>query len=191
MAYQQYPPQGGHPYPGMAPKPSGATGIIAGILAIIGGLWFLSGFVFHVIYITDGNTMLYFLLGAVLDFLVGILLLIGGILLVMRKGAGRVLTVVGAASAILIGLLSVVLRLVGTHFFLSFGGVSFLYGFVGLIVQILLPAIATMVLALIPPTARWVAKRPVVLMPPQNFGYPPGQPPSGYPQAPGPPPARW
>lgn len=143
MTYRQYPPQGGHPHPGMAPKPSGATGIIAGIL------------------------------------------------LVMRKGAGRVLTVAGAASTIFISLVSVILRLAETDFFYPFGGVAFLYGFIGIIVHILLPAITTMVLALIPPTARWVAKKPAVLMPPQNFGYPPGQPPSGYPQAPGPPPARW
>ncbi|WP_410660881.1 hypothetical protein [Amycolatopsis sp. lyj-112] len=181
----------------MPSKPNGATGIIAGILGILGGVWFLSGLVWAVIRMSD-RFHSYVIVGGILDLLVGALLLIGGILLLMGKGAGRMLVVIGAGAAIFFGLVSVVLNESGSHFFYMYGGVSVLYGFLGLLIQLLIPAIATIVLALIPPTGRWLAakKQPAVLMPPPNPGYPqppPGYPPAGYPppQQPGPPPGRW
>ncbi|MEU3620856.1 hypothetical protein BS329_12285 [Amycolatopsis coloradensis] len=53
---------------------------------------------------------------------------------------------------------------------------------------ILLPATATLVLALLPQTARWPAaeKQPAMAMPPQNSGYPPAPGPQQ-----GPPPGQW
>lgn len=202
MTYQQYPPQGypppgAYPPPGMPSKPNGATGIIAGILGILGGLWFLSGLVWAVI-LTIGRIHPEVIIGGIVDLAVGVLLLIGGILLLRRKGTGRMLVVVGAGAAIIFGIALVVLRAIGSDFVFGYGGVSLVYGFLGLIVQLLIPAIATIVLALIPPTGHWLAggKQPAVYMPPQNFGYPqppPGYPPAGYPppQQPGPPPGRW
>ncbi|MBB5852820.1 hypothetical protein ACFQ05_05945 [Amycolatopsis umgeniensis] len=202
MTYQQYPPQGGYPPPGAYPpagaprRPNGATGIIAGILAILGGLWFLSGLVWVVILMVD-RMRSYYIVGGILDLAVGVLLLIGGILLLLRKRAGRMLVVIGAGAAIFFGVVLVVLGATGSHFHYVFGGVSGLYGFLGMIIQLLLPAIATIVLALIPPTGRWLtfAKQPAVFMPPQNHGYPQpptGYPPSGYPPPQqGPPPGQW
>jgi len=202
MTYQQYPPQGyplpgAYPHPGMPPKPNGATGIIAGILAILGGVWFLSGLVWVVIRLF-GRFHVEVLIGGILDLAVGVLLLLGGILLLRRKSTGRILVVVGGGAAIFLGLLSFVLGAAGSDFYVVYGGVSFLYGFLGLIIQLFIPAIATLVLALIPPTARWVGatKQPAVFMPPQNFGYPPAPPgysPSGYPppRQPGTPPGQW
>ncbi len=180
MAYQQYPPQGAYPPPGMAPKPSGATGITAGILAILGGLWVLSGFVIHVIMLFDGRFASYYVLGAVADLVAGGLLLFGGIFLVMRKRAGRMLTVAGSGAAIFFALVTVVLKMAGLPFYFSFGGIAVLRGFLGLIVLVLIPAIATIVLASLPTTAKWLGAKQAVAMPPQNFGYPQGPPP-GYP----------
>ncbi|WP_181770301.1 hypothetical protein [Amycolatopsis pittospori] len=202
MTYQQYPPQGypppgAYPHPGMPPKPNSATGIIAGILAILGGVWFLSGSVWTVI-LTFGRFHAEVLIGGILDLAVGVLLLLGGILLLRRKSTGRMLVVVGGGAAILLGLVSVVLRATGSDFYFVYSGVRVLYGFLGLVIQLFIPAIATLVLALIPPTARWVGatKQPAVFMPPQNFGYPQppsGYPPSGYPppRQPGTPPGQW
>ncbi len=45
MTYQQYPRHGAYPPPGIPRGPNGATGI----LAILGGIWFLAGVAFHII----------------------------------------------------------------------------------------------------------------------------------------------
>ncbi|KZB87580.1 hypothetical protein [Amycolatopsis regifaucium] len=202
MTYQQYPPQGGYPPPGaypppgMALKPSGATGIIAGILAILGGVWFLSGLVWVLILLVD-RVRSYYIVGGILDLAVGVVLLVGGILLLRRKRAGRMLVVIGAGAGLFFGIVLVVLRTTGMDVAYVFGGVSAIYGFLGLIVQLLIPAVATIVLALLPPTGRWLAagKQPAVPMSPQNFGHPqppPGYPPAGYPPPQqGPPPGQW
>ncbi len=191
MTYQQYPSQGGYPPPGVAPKPNGATGIIAAILAILGGVWFFAGMVLHVIEISEH--VLYFLvIGAILDFVSAALLLLGGILLLMRKGAGRVLTAIGAAFTLFMVLVTIVVRSLDLTFYFSYGGLTLFVGVGGVLIQVLIPAIATLVLALIPPTARWVAAGKQVV-PPPHFGYPqaaPGYPPAGY-QQPGPPPGQW
>ncbi|MEV6909851.1 hypothetical protein [Amycolatopsis sp. NPDC051071] len=189
MTYQQYPPQGGYPPPGaypppgMAPKPNGATGIIAAILAILGGVWFLAGVVLHVIELSD-DVDSFLVIGAVLDFVSAALLLLGGILLLMRKGAGRVLTAVGAAFPLFMVLVTIVVRSLGLDFYFSYGGLSLFFGIGGVLIQVLLPAIATLVLALIPPTARWVAAKKQAAVPPPHFGYPQARP--GYP-----PPGQW
>ncbi|MFE5570749.1 hypothetical protein ACFQ68_37545 [Amycolatopsis japonica] len=197
MTYQHYPPQGGYPAPGaypppgMARQPSGATGIIAGILAILGGLWFLAGTVSHVIELSH-YVISFLVVGAVLDFVSAALLLGGGILLLVRKRAGRVLTVIGSAGAIGFVALTFLFRAIGSSFYFSYGGVMLHFGFGWLLFVVLIPAIATLVLALIPPTGRWLAAKNTPTQPP-NFGYPP-QP--GYPPAPGAqqqgqPPAQW
>lgn len=196
MTYQQYPPPGAYPPPGMARQPSGATGMIAGILAILGGLWFLAGLAFHVIELVDfaGSVLIG---GAVLDFLSAALLLSGGILLLLRKSAGRVLTVIGAGATILFVVSIFLMRAIGSHFFFTYSGVTLRFGAGWLLIVVLIPAIATLVLALIPPTARWLAakKQPALAGPPPNFGYPPPLP--GYPPGPGgprqggPPPGQW
>ncbi|AUI61612.1 hypothetical protein [Amycolatopsis sp. BJA-103] len=182
MTYQQYPPHGGYPPPGAYPppgmprRPNGATGIIAGILAILGGLWFLAGVAFHIIELSH-FTISFLVVGAVLDFLTAALLLSGGILLLLRKGAGRVLTVVGAGATLGFVALAFVLRAIGAGFYFTYSGVTLQFGVGVLLIVVLAPAIATLVLALIPPTARWVAakKQPAGFMPPPHYGYPPPQ----------------
>ncbi|MFE6610320.1 hypothetical protein [Amycolatopsis sp. NPDC057786] len=197
MTFQQYPPQGGYPAPGAYPppgmgrQPSGATGIIAGILAVLGGLWFLAGVVSHVIELSQ-YVISFLVIGAVLDLVSAALLLGGGILLLVRKRAGRVLTVIGAAGAIGFVALTFLLRAIGSHFHFSYGGVMLHFGFGWLLFVVLIPAIATLVLALIPPTGRWLAAKNTGTQPP-NFGYPqqPGYPPAAGAQQQGQPPGQW
>ncbi|HET6287584.1 MAG TPA: hypothetical protein VFG15_12645 [Amycolatopsis sp.] len=182
MTYQQYPPQGGYRPPGTARQPSGSTATIAGILAILGGLWFLAGLAFHVIDLVD-FAVSFLVVGAVLDLLSAALLLSGGILLLLRKSAGRTLTVIGAGATVVLVASTFLLRAFGTHFF-SYSGVTLRFGVGWLLIVVLIPAIATFVLALIPPTARWLAaKKQSSLGPPPHFGSSP--PPPGYPPAPG------
>ncbi|MFD6066792.1 hypothetical protein [Amycolatopsis lurida] len=199
MTFQQYPPQGypapgAYPPPGTVRQPSGATAIIAGILAILGGLWFLAGVVSHVIELSH-YVISFLVVGAALDLVSTALLLGGGIMLLLRKRAGRVLTVIGAASAIGFVALTFLLRAFDAHFHFSYGGVILHFGFGWLLFLVLIPAIATLVLALVPPTARWLAAKPQAgAVQPPNFGYPPPQP--GYPPAPGAqqqgqPPGQW
>ncbi|MFI7115697.1 hypothetical protein [Amycolatopsis sp. NPDC049868] len=200
MTFQHYPPQGGYPAPGaypppgMARQPSGATGIMAGIFAILGGLWFLAGVVSHVIELSH-FVISFLVIGAALDLVSAALLLGGGIMLLLRKRAGRVLTVIGAASAIGFVALAFLLRAIDSHFHFSYSGVLLNFGFGMTLFVVLIPAIVTLVLALIPPTARWLAAKNTAAgaVQPPNFGYPP-QP--GYPPAPGAqqqgqPPAQW
>ncbi|WP_340687077.1 hypothetical protein LCL61_13010 [Amycolatopsis coloradensis] len=190
MTFQQYPPQG-YPAPGAYPppmrQPSGATAIIAGILAVLGGLWFLAGLTSHVIELSH-YVISFLVVGAALDLVSTALLLGGGIMLLLRKRAGRVLTVIGAASAIGFVALTFLLRAIG-HFYFSYGGVSLHFGFGWLLFVVLIPAIATLVLALVSPTARWLAAKPKAdgAVQPPNFGYPPapgaqqqGQPPGQW-----------
>ncbi|RSN65889.1 hypothetical protein DMH01_05945 [Amycolatopsis sp. WAC 04182] len=189
MTFQQYPPQGypppgAYPPPGMVRQPSGATAIIAGILAILGGLWFLAGLASNIIELSH-YVISFLVVGAALDLVSTALLLGGGIMLLLRKRAGRVLTVIGAASSIGFVALTFLLRAIGSHFYFSYGGVTLHFGFGWLLFVVLIPAIATLVLALVPSTARWLAAKPQAagVAQPPNFGYPPQQP--GYPPAPG------
>ena len=94
------------PYPGVPPKPSGATAIFAAVLALAGGLWFLSG-VFRwgwypsvAVHVSNAANLV-----------LAIPLVLGGILLLTRRPAGRVLCVVGAIPALVSWALAPVLDL--------------------------------------------------------------------------------
>lgn len=173
------PPAAGQPYPAYPggpgvyqQKPNGATAIIAGILAILGGVFALIAVVGVVIalatlHITGWQLYVSLVVYAVL---VG-LLFFGGIGLFLHKPAARLCTIIGCGLVIAYGILSVVIagavtagyensaRLLGQ-------GVGF--SLIGLI-----PPIATLVLAIVKPTADWVNYRPGA--PAQQGAYPPPQ----------------
>ncbi len=149
LTYPQHPgpPQGpcpGQPYPGQRPypapypqtpygtppaKPSGATAIIAGVLAVP-----------------------------------------GGILLFARKPIGRLLTIIGSGLAVLVTLVSVVLGVVGLWQFGAGIGGAYLGGAIAGLPLVLLPAAATLILAIVRPTALWCGRAT-----PGAVGYPPGR----------------
>lgn len=215
MTYPQYPPQGGMPaHPGYVegePPASGGTAITAGVLAILGGLWFIgqavvsfSSGMMDTESMTRGMSPAdqaefeavmpdwigtVSIIGAVVQVILVVLLLVGAILLFMKKSVGRWMVVAGCVLAILssIGgfifadmLMSDVMEQAGTDVDMS--GVSgVMTAAVGIFAFVMaIPAIATLILALVPPTGRWCrqGKRPVA----QPAYGPPGAyppPPSG------------
>jgi hypothetical protein len=170
MSYQQYPGTGGYPaqYPGAQPRPSGGTAITAGVLAVLGGLWHLLGLVRSVAYITGARAVPFDgIISAVLSAAVSGCLITGGILLFLKKPAGRLSTIIGSGLAILLYVASVVLPIASWSAASLFGVPALLFGG---------PAIATLVLAIVKPTARWVGQaEPVAPL------TPPGYPPQQYP----------
>jgi hypothetical protein len=169
---QQY-PQAPYPAPGYGmqpPKPSGATAIIAGVLAVLGGLLYLVGLVGSVVALaTSGSVYWQYFLYLVQDLLLAGTLLPGGILLFLRKPIGRLLTIIGSGLAILVTLVSVVLGAIGLRY-LSGGGVGGVYlgGALFGLLLVLIPAGATLTLAIVKPTALWCGRAA-----PGFAGYPP------------------
>lgn len=95
-----------------------------------------------------GRALLTFLL----HLIVAALLIIGGVGLILAKQFGRVFTICGAAAALLLYVLVLVLAAAGVHF-LGLSDADMPVGYTGLLC---VPAIATLALAIAPPTARWV-----------------------------------
>ncbi|WP_372661863.1 hypothetical protein [Amycolatopsis kentuckyensis] len=158
FAGQPYPAA---PYPatgyGMQPpQPNGATAIIAGILAVLGGLASLLGLIAGVIGIASLGFLHWLFVVALVENLILVgTLLPGGILLFLRKPVGRLLTIIGSGFAIFVQIATIVLDVVGIGHYSA----GLLPGFLGLLLT-LAPAIATLVLAIVKPTALWCAPRP-------------------------------
>lgn len=161
------PAPGGYGYPPAPRPPSGGTGITAGIMAILGGL---ASALFTVIAVTsafdrpdsslttgarrrgssssssnssdvdidftgvDGSGLFV----AFLYGLLALLLLLGGFMLVRRSGTGRILVIVGSAAYLPVAALGSVL--VG----MSIGLAAWVF------------AVATLILASVGPTKRWI-----------------------------------
>ncbi len=134
------------------PKPSSATAIAAAVFAVVGGLLFLVVSALAVIAVFGSDEFVgEQIVGAVEYLLVAGTLLPGGILLFLHKPAGRTLTVVGSGIAILAIVVNFVLNLMGAA---AIDG-DFRAGLLGGIALVVVPAVATMVLALVKPTAMW------------------------------------
>lgn len=160
------PPAAGQPYPAYPggpgvyqQKPNGATAIIAGILAIIGGVFALIAVVASVVVISSIHTLLWqFYVTLVVEAVLVGLLFYGGIGLFLRKPSARLCTIVGCGLAIAFGIVSVVIfsaATAGLHSSAQALGA----GVGGALVR-MIPPIATLVLALVKPTANWVNYRP-------------------------------
>ncbi|AXB45136.1 hypothetical protein [Amycolatopsis albispora] len=163
----QYPNSGGYPaqpypaappaYPGaMQPKPSGGTAITAGVLAVLGALWGLFSAISTIVVLADfgGELPVISMIGIGLIGVEAVLLLVGGILIFVKKPAGRWMVIAGCALA----LVSSVLAIVNTSIVASEVGASgaVVGGTMGMAVIVALPAIATLVLAAVPPTGRYL-----------------------------------
>jgi hypothetical protein len=183
----------GQPYPPVTAKPNGATAIITAVLAMLMGLWFLLG-----VFRLGFDTWLPAILSQAANLILGVLLLLGGILLLARKRAGRVLCVAGSIAALLVLGMALLVLLVPTGMFFFPGGPAILPFLPWRVEQAteLVPPAATLLFALVPATGSWtrhVMNFPVTSYPPGQ--YPPGQyphtprpqqqyPPPQYPQQP-------
>ncbi|OXM66243.1 hypothetical protein L1857_22880 [Amycolatopsis thermalba] len=181
-----YPPQPGQypaappPYPGeqysVQQPPSGGTAITAGVLAVLGALWGVFSGILNlgvVDEVVDDLKWIVVLQGTV--YLVEFATLLpGAILLFLRKPAGRWLVALGSALHILQGVIALIVLASDDRFNRNLDTAAGIGGGVGGLLVVLSPAIATLVLVLVPLTARWCAwgKRP-----PQQPGPYQGPPP--------------
>ncbi|GAB2650725.1 hypothetical protein [Nocardia goodfellowii] len=187
MGYPQY--DGGYqPYatgPGWEPAPGGGTAITAGVLAALGAVAQLIsgagvlglGLVTSDVFDEEDGLYAFVLVSAGFSLLTGVLLGIGAVTLFLRKKIGRVLVAVACAIHILAQIVSFVVATTAVGEYS--GGADLLGAGVGGLIAIVFP-IATLILVLLPSTARWLAYQPAAA------GYPPpygsGYPPAGYPQ---------
>ncbi|MGH3437778.1 MAG: hypothetical protein ACRDRN_15080 [Sciscionella sp.] len=168
----QYPGSGGFPqappppaypgYPGGADlanqRPSGGTAITAGVLAILGAVWaIILGIVDFSVAPAAGQSIAWVVwLQAIVYVIEFFTLLPGAIMLFMRKSLGRWLIVVGCAAHIVQGIVAFIGVVLIANAFNNQSSAFVGGGVVGILV-VLLPAIATLILALVPLTGRWVA----------------------------------
>jgi hypothetical protein len=157
----QWPGAGPYPGPGGPgpARPSGATGVLGGLSAALGGLVLLGGTIWALVQIggtfgllIDAVTPMILL---VLQLLASVLLLIGGLLLCLRVGFGRFVIPVGTVVVLAIVLLAIVQEF-------PFGAVIPPLWFALLHVQdivwfTLVLALAGSLFGLVPSTARWVS----------------------------------
>ncbi|MFF0541564.1 hypothetical protein ACFYTF_01850 [Nocardia thailandica] len=163
-----YPPQPYAPYPQYPapPRPGGGTAITAGVLALLGGLWgavSAGSLAIGLSSVSSGaldevKTMLVVSLG--IGAVVALLLLLGSLLLFLRRTAGRVLVILGCLGAIASAAVSVVfMASVGADFKDTDGYASGLAVTAGISGVMALFPLLTLILAAVPATGRWIAAR--------------------------------
>lgn len=200
MSYPQY-----EPYPSApAPAPGGGTAITAGVLASIGSAGQLLGGGFNIVLgLTDlardlseyDSTGLfaqswiktYLLVVGSIAVVTAFLLGVGAVMMFTRRPLGRVLVVAGCAVVVIAGIAGYAVTL---HYTTSGGSAAEIGGSIGGLVGLIFP-IATAVLALVPPTTRWLNYNPVAAPSVAMYPYGPAVPPAGYPSGPAVPPAGY
>jgi hypothetical protein len=181
----QYPgAQYGQPYPAypggpgqLQQKPGGGTAITAAVLAILGGIFALIGVVGSIVGMSAFHGVFVILIvSLIVDAALAVLLLYGAIALIMHKPLGRMLVIIGCSVTIAFDVISVILNAVGTA---SLGASSeFLGAGIGVTIVMLLPPIATLILAIVNPTKQWVGLGATPAAPQYPGGYP--QQPQGW-----------
>jgi hypothetical protein len=134
----------------------GRTAIAAAVLALLGGLVYLAGFVLGVVSLVrfPDDAVRTGVRVAVNAVLVA-LLLPGGVLLLRRHPAGRIACVAGSSAALLATLTSMILAATGLALVDLGGPGDLAAGGPAALAVVLPPAVATLVLAAARPTARW------------------------------------
>ncbi|MGW4826845.1 hypothetical protein ACWEOG_04640 [Amycolatopsis japonica] len=158
-------------------QPKSATGIAAGVLAILGGLGFLAAAALHTVEFAYSLILLavgvvapdidlsvavpvFLGIAAVTDLFTTALLASGGIMLLRRKRPGRVLAAAGASIACGFAGLVLLVPWIGSRFAVSYSGFTPRIGSGWPFAVVLVAAAATLLLALMPQTARWLGHRP-------------------------------
>ncbi|WP_328394214.1 hypothetical protein [Nocardia sp. NBC_00416] len=149
------------PYPRPAPAPSAATAVIAAVLAIIGGFRGLLGMLAIPLIDTDPyydptGVWRRIQLLLVVASIFALVLLIGGILVLLRKMAGLALLGVGGAGSLLFSIIvNTALSGATTSDSAAPQIVPSALGIVGTAFTVVM-----LVLAFLPSTSRWMAHRP-------------------------------
>ncbi|MBE8517546.1 hypothetical protein ILP97_08520 [Amycolatopsis sp. H6(2020)] len=135
------------------PKSRAGTAIAAGVLAVLGGLWFLVGIFWATLVLGyDHHDMM--VPGQIADAVIGLLLVLGGVTLLAGAEAGRVLCLVTAALALAAPIVDTVLRYQYIVVFVV-GGPTGINVLVPRAIAIAAPFVALLVLAALPATRRW------------------------------------
>lgn len=179
--YGQMPPMPQmSPYPvgndqSMMSPPSGGTAITAGVLAILGALWAIVTAIVNLSIAgqAGGSPIAWVVWMQGIAFAVEVLTLgPGSIMLLTRRSAGQWLVAIGCALHIVQGIVGVIAIVsIGHVGSVQLSGPAMVGGtFVGTVL-VLLPAIATLILVLLPQTGRWCAWRrrpaaPIAYAPP-------------------------
>ena len=133
------------------PKPRAVTAVVAGVLALLGGLWFVTGvFMFGWLGLSQEPLLIP---SQVTDAFVGLVLLLGGLLLLARTEMGRALTLIGAVLGLVAPIVGTVLLYQRIYFVA--GGPTGIEQLVLRRVVVALPFVAILVLTLLPATRRW------------------------------------
>ncbi|WP_236789301.1 hypothetical protein [Amycolatopsis sp. GM8] len=138
----------------MEPRQSrgGGTGIPAAVLALLGGIFHLVGVAGGAVLLAGDGNLGRALLTFLLHLIVAATLIIGGVGLILAKPFGRSYTIAGALLALVLYASVLVLGAFGVYF-LGLADQTLPIGYTALLC---IPAIATIVLASLRPTARWV-----------------------------------
>jgi hypothetical protein len=139
--------------PPAPPKPGARTAVAAGILALIGGLWFLLGIFWTSLVLGYGQSDL-LVPGQITDAVVGLLLLLGGVSVLARAEAGRVVCLASAVLALVAPIVSTVL--IYQRIFFVVGGPTGIDPLVPRRIVVAVPFVALLVLAALPATRRWM-----------------------------------
>jgi hypothetical protein len=134
-------------------EPGAGTAIATGVLAVLGGLWHSLGVAGNALTLFSSSIALGgALLSLVVNAVLAVVLLFGGVRLLMRRYNGRLLVVTGSALAIVAYLADLVFSAFGLHVLSQVA-----VGNRALAVLVLgVPAVTTLVLALLPATGRWL-----------------------------------
>jgi hypothetical protein len=130
----------------------GGTGIPAAVLALLGGLFHLIGVAGGAVLLAGDGDLGRALLTFLLHLIVAATLITGGVGLILAKPFGRSFTIAGAVLALLLYGSVLVLSLFGIYF-LGLANGTLPIGYTALLC---VPAVVTVVLAGLRPTARWV-----------------------------------
>ncbi|WP_103355706.1 hypothetical protein [Amycolatopsis sp. CA-128772] len=134
------------------PEPRAGTAVAAGVLALLGGLWFLLGIFWASLVLGYGQEDL-LVPGQIADAVIGLLLLLGGVSLLARVEAARVLCLGAAVLAVVALITGVVLRYQRVLFLV--GGPTGIDADVPRGIVMVAPFVALLVLSVLPATRRW------------------------------------
>lgn len=164
---QQYAPYPQYPPP---PRPGGGTAITAGVLALLGGLvGALSSVAAGISLaavgssVTDGmsdNVKIVLIVGLAVGGLTTLFLLLGSLLLFLRRTSGRVLVILGCLGALAGSAVSLVTTAGVASDLGEVEGMGSALGVsLGVTAAMSLFPLLTLILAAVPATGRWIADR--------------------------------
>ncbi|MEV5719295.1 hypothetical protein AB0L41_35875 [Amycolatopsis mediterranei] len=137
------------------PRPRAGTAVAAGVLAVLGGTWFLTG-IFWVSLVLGYGQQDLLVPGQIADAVIGLLLLLGGVTLLAGAEAGRLLCLATAVVALVALVVGTALRYQRILFLV--GGPAGIDANAPRGIVMAAPFAALLVLTALPATRRWTRR---------------------------------